>query len=163
MHLTRARADRGSFLGDRGSMKILPILVAVAVTAANAQGNAVREYEGGVAYGMTDCRLTFQMSESLAEAQRLGRRVSDEDAKQGDFQGCIDREKAAAKKRYGDAVETLSKASAKAALKEHLIAVMNYLDGINPGASEPRMLYVRRQTENSARVKEMWTRFEVER
>jgi hypothetical protein len=75
---------------------------------------------------------------------------------------CVIDKKSELKKTYEKAQKEVKKASAKAALKEYYIAVLSALQGINPEADERKMNYEKRQVDNKIKVKELWTRFEVE-
>lgn len=88
--------------------------------------------------------------------------VPPEKIKDADYRVCITDQKRSLKAAYDAALKGVKKAAAKNALKEHFISAVSRLEGIAPNLSELKLHYEQRQSANEARVKENWTRFEVE-
>ena len=79
-----------------------------------------------------------------------------------DVAGYVNAHKAALKEQYAAAAKTIKKPAAKAALKEHFVQAMSLVEGVEPGISEARIDYDRRQTDNKENLKKAWTRVEIE-
>jgi hypothetical protein len=88
--------------------------------------------------------------------------LTPDERKSADYAGCIREQSVNVKQRYDKALKVVRKPAAKAALKEHFIAVSSQLQGLAPASDENRLDYTRRQTENQARTEEKWIRFEAE-
>ena len=116
----------------------------------------LKDYRSSVHYGNLMCNLQFKIDQNLAEAN------STEKSPSGDYITCIKERIAIVKKNYALAERKISKQKAKTALKEHYIAGLNFIQGIDPKSGEVKIDYTRRQNANEAKLDEMWQRFEVE-
>lgn len=146
--------------------RILPVaLIALAsLTAMAEKTDPVTGYYQASNYAMLSCSMSLKLAISLAEAKSAGADVpASDDPTLSDWLGCIKRNKTDLKTQYETALKTVKKPGAKAALKEHFIAIMTNLDEIDPRANEIKIDYNRRQSTNEQKLAERWNRFEVER
>ena len=108
----------------------------------------LKKYEGSVVYSMLSCKLSYKMVLMTGE--------------RNEFIKCIDDGKASIRIAYGNAAKTVKKPSAKNALKDHYIASLAILQGIEAQSDERKMNYEKRQGDNQSRLDELWIRFETE-
>lgn len=123
---------------------------------------ALERYQGAQEFGAMMCSLTFKSSQTMAEGAALGIQYDAEKLKKADYRACIATQKLELKAAYESATRTVKKSAARNALKEHYISAVARLEGIAPTSSERQFQYEQRQSANESKVKENWTRFEVE-
>lgn len=116
-------------------------------------------YRGDSAGGVMLCGMKLKLA--LLHAER-SMPPTEEERRSADYAGCIRDQSATIRQQYAKALRVVKKPAAKAALKEHFIAVSMQLQGLVPASDEIRLNYTRRQTENEARTEEKWIRFEAE-
>lgn len=141
---------------------MLSACMSLSAIAQEEKQTPLEKYEGLVAFGILSCGLSFSLGQSLAKNESLGLSASGESAKMADHNKCIRDSKADIKKAYGLALGSVKKPAAKSALKEHYIAALNAIQGINPQTGEIKLAYDARQSANKAAVDKAWTRFDVE-
>jgi hypothetical protein len=115
-----------------------------------------------VNYKVLMCSITYKLARARAELEANGGTPPD-DASSADYLGCIAKGKAEIKAAYDKALRMIKKTPAKTALKEHYVAGISALQGIDPQSGETRMNYTKRQGDNNVKLDEMWTRFEAEK
>lgn len=146
---------RGVFL-KRNFLLMVFLVTAITQVAAEEVSTPLKDYRSSVHYGNLMCNLQFKIDQNLAAAN------STEKSPSGDYISCIKEQVAVVKKNYALAERKITKQKAKAALKEHYIAGLNFIQGIDPKSGEIKIDYTRRQNTNEAKLDEMWQRFEVE-
>lgn len=155
----RTHAARGIY--GRCSLNkyfISMVFLILALTEVKAEDvtTPLTTYRSSVYYGNLLCKTQFQIDQNRAEIN------SAEKSSNGDYTSCIKNNLLTVKKNYALAERKLTKQKAKSALKEHYIAGINFIQGIDPKSGEIKIDYTRRQNANEARLDEMWQRFEVE-
>ncbi|WP_296446986.1 hypothetical protein [Rhodoferax sp. UBA5149] len=105
------------------------------------------KYQGAISFALSMCTFAF------IEAQAGGRQET---------QSCIDDGRVSIKKEYDSFSKLIKKPPAKSALKEHYIAGISALNGIQPQTQERKFNYDKRQGDNQAKIDDLWVRFETE-
>ena len=121
-----------------------------------------KTYSDDVNMGLTLCHRTFLLAIKLADLSDHGRSVKEKHPDADNYQKCISRHKDDIKSSYEQLAAKVKKSSVKLALKEHYIAVITALQGIEPLPDERKMNYERRQGENQSKLDSAWIRFETE-
>lgn len=133
------------------------MLLAGSAIAQPDNRSAVKKYQNASSFGVYICGLTFQYYQALG-----GISEDPEKRKSSDYIGCIAENKTEIRSAFDQAIATVRKPAAKAALKEHLVHSLSALQGIAPLSGELTISYKARQGANQARMEEQWTRFEIE-
>ena len=149
-------------------MKILTVLlfsmlVAPAFGADAGKPSPALAYRGIVNSGILTCSQQVIEAMQIAEIKRKGiERYDLPEPMAPDWQACVVEQKAQAKVSYETALKTVKKPAARAALKEHFVAVFSALSGLAPYNDELKLAYTKRQGENTIKLRELWDRFEIE-
>lgn len=134
----------------------LCVVCALAQAADDGLNKAINAYIGSANYGTYSCGLSFRS----ANARTVGGLPQDE---KSDWRGCIVKQKADLKMAYEAIYQLLEKPGAQASLKEHYIATLNALNGIEPGLDETKAAYGNRQAVSLEKMSQQWARFEIDR
>ena len=123
----------------------------------------IDRYSGSIQVALLMCSVAQRLNNTVAEGQKLGTEIPSETAEMANYEECIAQYKRTLRTIYEKTTSTMKKPVARAALKEHFIQAIVSLEGIAPNTDEMRISYKTRQNQNEAKLKELWTRFEIER
>lgn len=130
---------------------VLALLIAFCAPAFSDPADTrtpLERYQEEVLFSTVNCPMVLQVV-LLGDVKR-------------DYHQCIAEARKTIKAAYLSAVKTIKKPAARAALKEHYIAAMTRIDGIDPQFDETNGNYAHRQSDNQSRLDEKWARFEAE-
>lgn len=145
---------------------ILTLFVAATLSsasyAADPERTPLEAYHGDSNFHVQMCSMTYKLALARAEGQALGAPDTSDKAVKADYKGCIATSKKEGKANLDRAMKTVKKPAAKEALKAYHVTYISALDGIPAGDNEIRLQYNARQQALETRMREAWTRFEIE-
>ena len=128
-------------------------LTAVPSSAADSANRSPEQaYQNEAEEMIAVCSMMFKLSTIIGS----------NDTPESNWVQCLEDRKKATKGRYEALQKLLRKPAAKAALKEHYIAVVNASKAIEPELNEIKLNYGRRQADHRTNLNDKWTRFELE-
>lgn len=134
---------------------ILIVMSSLATAEEPDESTPVEYYKEAGKFSLIRCNLFLSSARITAESGK----AQDE---KSDYAGCIEHEKATAKKNLVKALRTLKKSKAQESLKSYHVAFVTALEGIRPGSNEREISYEQRQQALKEKLTEAWARFEVE-
>lgn len=150
-------------------MKLTSLLVATLALCFGVSGTALAQdkslekiYHQDANEGFLSCSRTFTLAQKMAALSDGGHSVKVQYKDAGNYQKCILEGKDDIKASYEKFAAKVKKPSAKLALKEHYIAALSALQGVEPLSDERKMNYEKRQGENQSKLDTAWIRFETE-
>lgn len=128
---------------------VLATLVAFSAAAQDEKGTPLQNYNFAAQMAPLKCAQAFQMSRIMDDRDKVSQ--------------CVDAQVSEVKKAYTPVAKmTSKKPKAQAALKEHLVKVIEQIKGVDPVSGERVVDYERRQSALKSAASEAWTRFEIE-
>lgn len=124
---------------------------------------AIYRYNSLSKMAANTCRVIMQVAEQKTRNNALGTSSGMLGLDLTEVAACIEKTSADVKGLYEEAVRDAPNPAAAAALKEHLIAYLVMVSGIEPEPGEIRLVYSQRQSSNSAAVSRAWIKFETEK
>lgn len=145
----------------------LTLLVVASISsgayAADPERTPLQAYQGDSNFHVQMCSMKYKIAQAVAEGRALGVEAPNSGKPvDSDFKECITTSKKEGKANLDRALKTVKKPAAKEALKAYHVAYISALDGIPPGNNEIRLQYNSRQQALESRMREAWTRFEIE-
>jgi hypothetical protein len=129
---------------------LLSLVFAVSTSVAFAQGVVSDKYESTVRSEYWTCSTSFNIY------------LNGEDSYLDKFLENVPKAKESIKSAYNNAVKLELRPNAKEALKNHYIAVLNALNGIEGISGETKANYNLRQSQLNAKMTEAWERYKLE-